>query len=1241
MQSYDDVEDIAVDEDYYATALDGKTVEEWMQRELLHSKSALNDVAWGKRVTQGVDLDDVIKIAHLMDRKHYPSANINLQITTRGYAEYLWTPRIHEFLGDTALHMALRQKKLFVTYMLLYLGADPLIANARGITAAELCMSQFHTSYQNLKFDAKRKILEKINPLRWKELPADFYCRHTEEEAWRLMRAGRVLYTELPKALHQEATRNVNTTTVISHNARKRLSFNLTFFKPPDPPKKRRERPQDVKLRKRQEYLAVMEKAALESKLKRVKRAKYDPWKKLQAEDGSEYFYNEETGESAWEKPAPTADDDGDEEGNHLTNSGGNQREPTQEELDFEAKKKEHEEYALEVHRRLLDYYKLIEHKESNLQSHNLETGYTEGGIYHPPTVPVTEKKPLKLLVNDVWNRGTIEDILKLIRQQQLYHQSLKRRRAQHVHLRRHHPHHQMVNPLQDGAIGQTQLDRLQYYHRLISGMVPSYDNLSTTDLYQAHAHYPSTHSEEDQKLILGKFASLQEIFRTMHGLEKLSLVVKNVTLPTNSAAGSLSSKKDDKSKGNKKINEDRQSALGKLSAFAFEEQAKWAHDQQRVEEHQRMTTKKQQQQLQSHSPPQHHHHPHVHLHHRPVRILSTFHNLRFMQIGDSGVIALCEALQHNELIHSLILAHARMTDTATIAIKELLHTKNETLTYLDLSGNAITSDGAKVLADAIFRRQFKFSNVEQRKMRERQRQQAMLDNYDQFQASPFASPMRSSMKHASNHQRREGLSTENSLLVLDADSSSSQPNPVAAPTTSLSPSPTSPKKKATFSSHRSFFFSEDGSVGETSDSKLDPASEEIVTLMKAPVHRLNLMGNRITLEGALSLLESVLQYNRRIYEANKVFAEDDKSLLEKERLQDRYHRGGIDWINLSNNALSPRDYEALAKWMEEHDYGSADGFEGDDEAIQKWARQADSHWDRPSYTDDDSSEEKSDSEKEADRDDVPISNTGIVGVTRVATIKGTRIQRRHRHLGHVASSEVSDASSRNATKMIRVFQHYPKASLESAIALEQEIMPASSPSWQESTLQASLPPLSSPSQKHTKTRSSQLSRTSFGGLSSPSRKPWGSFSTGEPIPASPSPGPALSAKDAFFPSFSTGYSGEPGMTSPSSILRADHRRLLSTRSVKEHLHASLHSSQDQDQSDNEWESKRGHHDARGSNNSSGSEDSYSISVYSDEVESSDEESRLGSETGRFQSLQQEDLRKQWRPALRFPVILL
>lgn len=171
------------------------TIENWLEIELNHAKYTPN--LWGRAVLQAIDQDDCIALFNSSKREGF---DIDTQITILGYAQYLWTAQFHKFLGDTALHLAIRQKKMMCVHMLLHLKARFDIPNAAGITADDMCQSFFGTSAKNLKYEAVKFILHRTNLKDIPKLPDSVQYRHIEKEAWKLMEQGRILYSELPKS---------------------------------------------------------------------------------------------------------------------------------------------------------------------------------------------------------------------------------------------------------------------------------------------------------------------------------------------------------------------------------------------------------------------------------------------------------------------------------------------------------------------------------------------------------------------------------------------------------------------------------------------------------------------------------------------------------------------------------------------------------------------------------------------------------------------------------------------------------------------------------------------------------------------------------------------------------------------------------------------------------------------------------------------------------------------------------
>jgi hypothetical protein len=129
-----------------------------------------------------------------------PGANINAQVDILGYDQYLWTCMIHKYLGDTALHMAMRQKKMMCVHVLLVLKARIDIPNQKGETADSLSIKLFGTSAKNLEYEAYKFLLNRLPHKDIPGLPDEPRYRQVEKDAWKLMEQGRILYSELPRS---------------------------------------------------------------------------------------------------------------------------------------------------------------------------------------------------------------------------------------------------------------------------------------------------------------------------------------------------------------------------------------------------------------------------------------------------------------------------------------------------------------------------------------------------------------------------------------------------------------------------------------------------------------------------------------------------------------------------------------------------------------------------------------------------------------------------------------------------------------------------------------------------------------------------------------------------------------------------------------------------------------------------------------------------------------------------------
>lgn len=176
-------------------------LERALQDEMRFSRS--NYVPWGKEVIRALDRDDCLKLVEVFEVKAQLGAHMDVQVSADNYGGYIWTPWLHKFRGDTALHLALRQKKINCVYMLLALGAATDIENHVQQTAGDLCIKTFQHDIGKFQREAFRQLVTVIDPRRYTEMPrvTPVNYRSIAQEAWSLVNDGRVVFTELPECL--------------------------------------------------------------------------------------------------------------------------------------------------------------------------------------------------------------------------------------------------------------------------------------------------------------------------------------------------------------------------------------------------------------------------------------------------------------------------------------------------------------------------------------------------------------------------------------------------------------------------------------------------------------------------------------------------------------------------------------------------------------------------------------------------------------------------------------------------------------------------------------------------------------------------------------------------------------------------------------------------------------------------------------------------------------------------------
>ncbi len=193
------------------------SIEGWLRDELRFSRSYYQ--TWGRRVVRALDLDDCITLSKIFQPKLYidisnnhshemgdsDQINVNAQVKgTTGYGNYLWSPWMHIYHGDTALHLALRQKKLKCIYVLLLLDADVSIKNEAGISSIDLCFKQYGREISDLKFEAMKVLMNLLDPRLYDYLPLKLPYKGNnkyediKKESFFLMEQGRNLCSNIP-----------------------------------------------------------------------------------------------------------------------------------------------------------------------------------------------------------------------------------------------------------------------------------------------------------------------------------------------------------------------------------------------------------------------------------------------------------------------------------------------------------------------------------------------------------------------------------------------------------------------------------------------------------------------------------------------------------------------------------------------------------------------------------------------------------------------------------------------------------------------------------------------------------------------------------------------------------------------------------------------------------------------------------------------------------------------------------
>ena len=170
--------------------------------DLRFSRSSAS-MTWGKRIIRAIDNDDVMACVKVFQSREdaIEGADINAVVNDYGYGGYVWTVNMMPFVGDTALNIAIKLKKLKCIWGLLLLNSDVNIRNQSGLNANDLAVEKFSRDIGSYKYEALEMLMEHLDPRRFDELPDVFILRGVGTEGWNLMNHGRSTYVELPNCL--------------------------------------------------------------------------------------------------------------------------------------------------------------------------------------------------------------------------------------------------------------------------------------------------------------------------------------------------------------------------------------------------------------------------------------------------------------------------------------------------------------------------------------------------------------------------------------------------------------------------------------------------------------------------------------------------------------------------------------------------------------------------------------------------------------------------------------------------------------------------------------------------------------------------------------------------------------------------------------------------------------------------------------------------------------------------------
>jgi hypothetical protein len=179
------------------------SAQHFLEKELTSSHGPYDK--WSRQVIAAIGKDDALALKDVYTKYRSLGADVNQQVDEYGYGGYLWTIWNHQFIGDSALHICIKQKKVHcICQLLLMPDTSLVVGNDQNETADDLAMKIFDQSIYSIQKEARRILFELLDPRNFHRLPYSHQYLDLKYEAWKLMESGRCLYTEVPASFDRK-----------------------------------------------------------------------------------------------------------------------------------------------------------------------------------------------------------------------------------------------------------------------------------------------------------------------------------------------------------------------------------------------------------------------------------------------------------------------------------------------------------------------------------------------------------------------------------------------------------------------------------------------------------------------------------------------------------------------------------------------------------------------------------------------------------------------------------------------------------------------------------------------------------------------------------------------------------------------------------------------------------------------------------------------------------------------------